>query len=145
MTSPSNGGRKLRGFAQSMRKSPTPAEGILWQVVRHRRLAGYRFRRQHPFGPYILDFYCAVARLVVELDGDSHLEREQHDRQRDDYLREQGIHVLRIPNSLVYEEKEGVLEMIARMCAERAGSNAKVRHKIDEMGRFHFRPDEMKG
>jgi very-short-patch-repair endonuclease len=76
------------------------------------------------------------------LDGDTHLDRAERDRERDAYLRENGLHILRIPNGMVYEEKESVLELIGRTCAERTVLNAKVQHKVDEMGRFHFKPDE---
>jgi very-short-patch-repair endonuclease len=62
----------LRAFARRMRREPTVAEQTLWRVVRNRRLAGFKFRRQVPFGPYILDCYCASARLAVEADGDTH-------------------------------------------------------------------------
>jgi very-short-patch-repair endonuclease len=131
-----------RNFARAMRKEPTPAERILWRVVRDRRLAGYRFRRQHLFGPYILDFYCSVAQLVIELDGDTHVGREQHDRERDDYLRQNGLQVLRIPNGLLYDQEDEVLELIAKTCAERTALNAKVRHKVSSDGRYHFKPKE---
>ena len=63
---------KLRRFAREMRREPTPAEETIWRLVRNRRLAGFKFRRQHPLGPYILDSYCPRARVLVELDGDSH-------------------------------------------------------------------------
>jgi very-short-patch-repair endonuclease len=142
LSDPDSRQQQKQEFARSMRKDPTPAERILWPVVRNRRLAGYRFRRQHLFGPYILDFYCSVAQLVVELDGDTHVGREQQDRERDDYLRQNGLHILRIANGLVYEEEDEVLELIARTCAERAASNPKVQHKITSDGRFQFKPKE---
>jgi very-short-patch-repair endonuclease len=133
---------RLRRFARKMRKEPTPAERILWRVVRNRRLAGYRFRRQETFGPYILDFYCAVAKLVVELDGDSHLGQEAADRIRDQFVHSHGLMVLRIPNDWLYEQEEGVVELIARTCAERTATNAKVQHKLDRDGRFQPKPPE---
>ena len=67
-----NDNPNLRHFAREMRKEPTPAERALWKVLRNRRLAGFKFRRQVTFGPYILDNYCARAKLVVETDGDTH-------------------------------------------------------------------------
>lgn len=57
---------------RSLRKSSTPAEQKLWGILRRRELAGYKFRRQHPIGPYVVDFYCASGKLVVEVDGDVH-------------------------------------------------------------------------
>jgi very-short-patch-repair endonuclease len=131
---------RVRRFARAMRREPTPAERTLWALVRNRRLAGYRFRRQDGFGPYILDFYCAVANLVIELDGDTHLGRESYDQRRDDYLRSRELLVLRIPNGLLYDDEEAVLELIARTCAERAANNPKVRHKVDADGRFRPKP-----
>jgi very-short-patch-repair endonuclease len=127
---------RLRQFARAMRKDPTPAERILWRLVRHRRLAGYRFRRQHPFGPYILDFYCPVAALVVELDGDTHAGREECDQARDVFLSERGLFTLRVPNDWLYTDGDAVLERVARTCAERAAANPLVSHKLDAAGRF---------
>ena len=64
---------RLLEFARRMRREPSPAEDAMWRLLRNRRLAGFRFRRQHPIPPYITDFYCSVAKLVIELDGDTHL------------------------------------------------------------------------
>ena len=85
--------------ARRMRKVLTPPELGLWRRLRNRQLGGYRFRRQHPIGPYILDFYCPEARLAVEVDGDSHGVEgaEVHDARRDAWLRSEGIATLRIP------------------------------------------------
>jgi very-short-patch-repair endonuclease len=84
--------------ARRLRQSLTGAEVGLWVRLRGKALDGYRFRRQHPVGPYILDFYCTEARLAVEIDGESHNAPEQvaHDARRDRWLLEQGIRTLRI-------------------------------------------------
>jgi very-short-patch-repair endonuclease len=112
---------RLREFARAMRKEPAPAEKALRRLLRNQRLSGFKFRRQHPFGPYILDNYCVRAKLVVELDGDSHAtpEGQESDRERDAYLAANGILVLRFWNGEVHENEEGVLDTIARTCAER--------------------------
>jgi len=68
--------------AKEMRKDPTPSERELWRWLRQRRFSGVKFRRQQPLGPFIVDFYSSVARLVVELDGGSHLEKVDYDRMR---------------------------------------------------------------
>ncbi|MBA4064782.1 MAG: hypothetical protein C0501_13925 [Isosphaera sp.] len=133
---------RLRQFARAMRKDPTPAERILWRLVRHRRLAGYRFRRQHPFGPYVLDFYCPVATLVVELDGDTHTGREERDKTRDDFLSAHGLFTLRVTNDTLFEDEDAVLDLIARTCAERAAVNPAVSHKLGADGRFRPAPTE---
>lgn len=82
--------------ARELRRSPTLPEGLLWQQLRTRP-AGLKFRRQHPIGCYIVDFYCAAARLVVEVDGESHSmgDRLVRDARRDHWLREQGLYVVR--------------------------------------------------
>lgn len=82
--------------ARELRRSPTLPEGLLWQFLR-KRPEGLKFRRQHPFGPYVVDFYCPAARLVVEVDGASHGmgDRPERDVKRDAWLREQGLHVVR--------------------------------------------------
>ena len=76
--------------ARRLRRKATPPEMVFWNLVRNRRLGGLKFRRQQPLGPYIADFYCADARLVVEIDGAVHDERTERDAQRDAWLREEG-------------------------------------------------------
>jgi very-short-patch-repair endonuclease len=68
--------------ARKLRNSSTPAEQKLWQALRNRNLGDYKFRRQHPFGPYIADFFCAEVGLVVEVDGGSHLDQIAYDQDR---------------------------------------------------------------
>jgi len=84
-------------FARQLRKDMTDAEKLLWARLRRRALEGLRFRRQHPIGPYIVDFFCAEAGLIIELDGQIHSsqERSEHDRLRDAALRDHGLRVLR--------------------------------------------------
>ena len=84
--------------AKRLRRAMTPQELGLWLRVRNRQLGGVKFRRQHPFGPYILDFYCAEARLAVEIDGRTHWspEQEAHDARRDAHFEAMGIRTLRL-------------------------------------------------
>ncbi|MBQ9973995.1 MAG: endonuclease domain-containing protein [Oscillospiraceae bacterium] len=100
--------------ARQLRKEATPQERKLWYTF----LSGYvpRFRRQQPIGPYIVDFFCAAARLVVELDGGGHYELEQrnYDAKRDEYLRQQGMRVLRFSNLDIQDNFSGVCEVIER-------------------------------
>jgi very-short-patch-repair endonuclease len=102
--------------AVRMRRSMTPAEKKLWDHLRSGRLGGYHFRRQQIIEPYIVDFYCHKSRLVVELDGSSHHNREEYDRDRDAYLKTQGLRVLRILNTQVDKEIENVLYVILEAC-----------------------------
>jgi very-short-patch-repair endonuclease len=95
-----------------MRHEPTKAEHVLWQRLRGRRLAGLKFRRQHQFGPCILDFFCAEQRLAIELDGSQHLYNEAADQSRTQFLNNNGIRVVRFSNAEVLEYPEGVLEAI---------------------------------
>jgi very-short-patch-repair endonuclease len=91
--------------AKRLRKALTPQEIGLWVRLKDRRLGGFKFRVQHPIGPYILDFYCAEARLAVEIDGQSHWSTDQvaHDQRRDAYFREMGIQTLRLGTELLRE------------------------------------------
>jgi very-short-patch-repair endonuclease len=98
--------------ARELRERQTPSEKILWECLRDRRLLDAKFRRQHNVGPYIADFYCHTARLVVELDGGIHLTQQVEDENRNEWMRSQGITVLRFPNEAVQENIEGVLEAI---------------------------------
>jgi adenine-specific DNA-methyltransferase len=84
--------------ARSLRRDDTVAEARLWAALRDRRLGGFKWRRQVPRGAYILDFYCADARLVVELDGGQHSEAVRYDERRTAWLEAQGLQVLRFWN-----------------------------------------------
>ena len=98
--------------ARTLRKNMTGAEQLLWRGLRKRQLNGFRFRRQHPIGKYIVDFVCLEQKLIVELDGGQHLEQQRYDIQRDDWLRSQGYTVLRFWNNQVMNELDQVLEAI---------------------------------
>ncbi|WGM39669.1 hypothetical protein AMEJIAPC_02594 [Caulobacter sp. NIBR1757] len=93
-----------------MRAEPTFAERVMWDRLRNRKLAGLKFRRQTPLGPYIADFLCKEARLIVEFDGPNH--DEDYDRKRDAWLNEQGYRVLRFANNEVGNRLGWVLETI---------------------------------
>ena len=102
----------IRVFAREMRGRMTDAETLLWMLLRNRRIAGAKFRRQHPVGRYILDFYCAEKQLGIELDGGQHGETIDYDQQRDRWLQAQGIRILRFWNNQMLAETEAVTEMI---------------------------------
>ena len=104
--------RVLRTRARELRRAQTDAEGLLWQYLRRRALAGYRFRRQYPVGPYIADFVCMSERLIVELDGTQHAETRAKDKARDAYLQRQGFRVLRFWNHDVFKDCSAVAEGI---------------------------------
>ena len=99
------------GNARRLRRKQTKEEKQLWQALRAGRFAGFKFRRQHPSGAYFLDFYCPLARLAVELDGFEHgLPRQrQHDLAKDQFLKSEGIEVLRFWNHQWRHNREGVL------------------------------------
>jgi len=91
----------------------TDAERKLWQRLRVKQLRGWKFRRQHPYGDYILDFVCLDARLIVEVDGGQHADQQNVDAKRDEYLKSSGFQVLRFWNNQVLEELDAVVEAIA--------------------------------
>lgn len=99
--------------AGKLRKEPTPAERKLWSRIRNDQL-GVNFRRHHAVGNYIPDFVCIEKKLIVELDGSQHLEREEYDEERTKYLESEGYRVLRFWNNTVMKEIEGVTLAIAR-------------------------------
>ena len=104
-------GRDKVEFAREQRQSLTHAENLLWEALRRRAL-GVRFRRQHPIGDYVLDFYCGEAQLAVEIDGPTHADQQGYDDARDRWLGSTGIRVLRIPAGLVHEDLPQVLGAI---------------------------------
>jgi ATP-dependent helicase HrpA/adenine-specific DNA-methyltransferase len=100
---------------RQLRREQTDAEATLWRLLRGRRFVGFRFRRQHPVGPFILDFFCRAHNLAVELGGGQHYEdaAQAYDARRTSYLNQRGIRVLRFPTDLVFRQREDVLTSIA--------------------------------
>ncbi|MBI4599092.1 endonuclease domain-containing protein [Candidatus Uhrbacteria bacterium] len=102
---------------QALRNEMTPAEVLLWSQLKGKQ-TGYKFRRQHGIGEYIVDFYCPDLRLVIELDGNVHgtPEAEAYDQRRSEYLASVGLQVIRFANTDVFNNLEGVLEAIRNAC-----------------------------
>jgi very-short-patch-repair endonuclease len=100
--------------ARRLRRDMSDEERILWMLLRDRRFADFKFRRQVPLGDYVVDFACLSAKLVVELDGSHHAEPEQaaFDAQRTVYLEKAGFRVVRIWTGHLFSERDGVLETI---------------------------------
>ena len=97
--------------AKAMRSQPTEAERTLWTLLRAKRLAVHKFKRQQPIGPYIADFVSFSARLIVEADGSQHADSD-HDIKRDAWLREQGFQILRLWNNDVLARRAHVADAI---------------------------------
>ncbi|HWP93495.1 MAG TPA: endonuclease domain-containing protein [Thermodesulfobacteriota bacterium] len=110
-----------RDRARELRKNPTDAERKLWKHLRLRQLDGHKFRRQHPIGPYIVDFACLEKRLIVEVDGGQHSERVVYDEERSEWLESQGFRILRFWDNEVLTSVDVVKEVIAE--ALNSGSN----------------------
>ena len=104
--------RKLIKHARNLRTNQTDAETRLWQHLRNRGLNGHKFRRQVAIDPFIADFLCAEAKLIVELDGGQHDANAEADARRTAYLEHLGYRVLRFWNNDVLTNTEGVLEVI---------------------------------
>jgi cyclase len=98
-------------YAKRLRKAPTEAEALLWNVLNKKQL-GIKFRRQHPIYNYIADFYCHELKLVIEVDGKYHNEQKEYDRYRSNDLTEFGIKVVRFTNDQVLNDIENVLNII---------------------------------
>ncbi len=108
------------GLQRELRNNSTDAERALWQKLRGRQLDGMKFRRQHPFGDYILDFACLETKLAIELDGGQHAEAVAYDNERTRTLEKSGFVVLRFWNNEAFENMDGVLDVIWRTLRERA-------------------------
>jgi very-short-patch-repair endonuclease len=91
----------------------TPAEHALWQALRRHQLHGLGFRRQHPLGPFIVDFYCPRLKLVIEVDGSVHDDQADYDAARTEQLAAYGNHVIRFRNEAVLGDLASVLDQIA--------------------------------
>jgi len=111
---------KIFENARALRQTSTEAEEKLWQGLRNKKLSGLKFRRQHPIDKWIADFYCHEKKLVIELDGSIHNEKEiiEYDEARTKDLKELGINVLRFRNEEVMTSMETVLKSIAEFCKQ---------------------------
>lgn len=101
-------------LARKLRQTSTPTEQILWKHLRGAQMNGYKFRRQYPIGPFVLDFYCAAIQLVIEIDGDVHALRSQikHDQNREQYLKDKGLTIFHVTTHEIIENLDGVLKQI---------------------------------
>lgn len=99
---------------KKLRNEPTRAEIALWREINSRRLNGYKFRRQHSIGPFVIDFYCPAMRLAIEVDGNSHfLENvEIYEARREKFIKDFGVKMLRFTNTEVFKNRESVVEII---------------------------------
>ncbi|MBC7109313.1 MAG: endonuclease domain-containing protein [Methanomassiliicoccales archaeon] len=109
---------ELTPLARKLRREMTEAERLLWYHLRNRRLAGFKFRRQVPIGPYIVDFLCPEKRVIVEIDGGQHNfpDERSRDLERTRFLESKGYKVLRFWNNEVLGNPEGVLSVILEAC-----------------------------
>jgi very-short-patch-repair endonuclease len=105
-------------FAHDLRANPTPAEIKLWSALRKCQCAGARFRRQHPIGPFVVDFCAPRLKLVIEVDGEQHVDLHEYDQQRTAYLVANGYRVLRFWNNQVLNDLNAVVIAIENAIAE---------------------------
>ena len=107
--------------ARKLRSEMSLPETLLWRELR-KRPGDFKFRRQHPAGAYVLDFYCAAVRLAIEVDGAAHdgNEAARRDAARSNFLRSQDVATLRIPANVVLRDMEAAVERIVEVCRERA-------------------------
>jgi very-short-patch-repair endonuclease len=105
-------GNRLTGLARTLRRGQTTAEAKLWSILRNRQLEGLKFRRQQPIGGYVADFCCEELRLIIELDGGQHAERQEQDRARTPTLEDMNYTVLRFWNVDVAQGPDGVVDEI---------------------------------
>ena len=108
--------------ARALRKRETWAEKLMWRWLRDRRFSGYKFRRQHPIGDYVLDFFCEEAELNIELDGSQHgfPNRRKHDEEREKFLKSRGIKTLRFWNSHLRRNAQSIRDTIFNELQTRA-------------------------
>ena len=100
--------------AGALRKSLTNAERLLWRHLRNRQLEGFKIRRQHPIGPYIVDFICLDKKLIIELDGGQHADRIDYDGRRTQYFETMGYRVIKFWNNEILRQTDSVLTAILK-------------------------------
>jgi len=104
----------MEKLARKLRRSSTDTESRLWLHLKNRNLGGFKFRRQHPIPPYVVDFVCIEQKLIVELDGGQHAEQTAHDAERTAWLESKGFRVIRFWDNDALKQTEVVLEEILR-------------------------------
>lgn len=116
---------ELKENSRSLRSNMTDAEQLLWQHIRRKQIHGVQFYRQKPLLAFVVDFYCPVAKLVIELDGSQHFaeEHQAKDQERDAVLAGSGLRVLRFDNRQILSETDAVLEVIDAAVEERVNQN----------------------
>ena len=109
-----DGSRVTKDRAKALRRAMSLPEVLLWKAIKGRRVDGLHFRKQHPVGPYVLDFYCDAAKLAIEVDGSSHGfgDRPERDERRDAWLAAQGIATLRLPAALILRDVDDTVRTI---------------------------------
>ena len=115
-----NSSRAALARARTLRSETNKPERRLWALLRKEQL-GFKFRRQHPIGPFVVDFFCMEAKLAIELVGPSHEQSAPADSGRDSYLQKLGIETLRIGNSSLEDPLTGFLKLIQERCESRTG------------------------
>jgi len=106
--------KELNKRRQQLREEMTKAELLLWQQLKNKQMLGYKFRRQHSIGAYVVDFYCPKIKLAVEIDGMTHITNEEieYDRQRQEEIETLGIQFLRFTNEMIFNDLNNVLNEI---------------------------------
>ena len=124
--------KPLKPVRKFLRNSLTSAEAVLWKNLQRSQLEGMKFRRQHSIGKFVVDFYCPECRLAIELDGEGHFNsfKAEYDSRRTAYLHKLNVQVLRFENRAVFDNLQGVLEIIRINLAER-------RNLGEKDGRYH--------
>ena len=102
----------IKNNSRNLRKNMTDVERMLWAKIRGRQLQGFRFRRQHPIGSYIIDFICLELKLIIELDGSQHMGQQQYDMKRSQWLQSNGFKIMRFWNSDILDDLDGVMQAI---------------------------------
>ncbi|WP_299582593.1 endonuclease domain-containing protein [uncultured Sunxiuqinia sp.] len=112
----------LKNYRKGLRSHSTAAEASLWKLLKNKQVAKLKFRRQHSIGNYILDFYCPGLQLAIELDGETHAgyHAEEKDRERDAFMKQNGIEVLHFENRWVYEYPQDIIEEIEKVKERKA-------------------------
>ena len=144
---------QLLAFARHLRRELTDAERLLWSLLRNRRFYGLKFRRQHPLGSFVLDFYCHEAKLAVELDGGQHNRPEKRfrDERRTSFLKKNGIKVARFWNHEVLQQTESVLCSLLKTLTptlsqrerELMGSRTATRMSTISLSQKSLKPDPL--